>query len=310
VLSRREQFAEAITLYRRALRADPKLTQVWFNLAVAQIRSGQCGDAVASLGSFLKYHPRELRGRELLGLCLVETGALAGAVAELEKVQAAKPADPGVLFSLAYAHARSGNEARALELLSAMDAWPAKARLVEGLVEARRGRFTEAKAKYEEVVRLEPGNAGALAALGRLHLLENRDAEAIEYLERALKLAPQDAESTYQLGVLYDRNGKPEQGRQMLRRAIDLRANYADPHYQLGRAAFREKRYPEALAELQAAAKILPDHEAIRFLLGRTYQALGRQDAANAEFAEVRRLKRATIERAQKRVESEIPLEP
>jgi tetratricopeptide (TPR) repeat protein len=310
VLSRREQFPEAIALYRQALRADPKLTQVWFNLAVAQIRSGRCGEATASLGSFLKHHPEELRGRELLGLCLVETGALAGAVAELEKVYAAKPADPGVLFSLAYANARSGNEERALQLLAAMEAWPAKARLIEGLVEARRGRFAEAKAKYEEVVRLEPSNAGALAALGRLHLLENRDPQAIEFLERAVKLSARDAESTYQLGVLYDRNGRAEEGRQMLRRAIDLRANYADPHYQLGRIAFRDRRYPEALAELQTAAKILPDHEAIRFLLGRTYQALGRMAAANAEFAEVRRLKRVTIERAQKRVESEIPLEP
>jgi Flp pilus assembly protein TadD len=225
-------------------------------------------------------------------------------------VHAAKPADPSVLFSLSYAHARAGNEERALELLGALDALPAKARLVEGLVEARRGRFAEAKAKYEEVVKLEPSNSAAVAALGRLHLLENQDALAVEYLERALKLSPQDAESTYQLGVLYDRNGRPDEGKQMLRRAIELRSNYADPHYQLGRIAHREKRYQDALRHLQAAAKILPDHEAIRFLLGRTYQALGRTDAAKVEFAEVRRLKRLTIERAQKRVASEIPLEP
>jgi tetratricopeptide (TPR) repeat protein len=310
VLSRREQFSEAVELYHRALRADPALTQVWFNLAVAQIRAGRCGDANRSLEAFLKHHPGELRARELLGLCLVETGAFAAAVAELEKVHAAKPADPGVLFSLSYAHARTGDEQRALALLAALDAWPAKARLVEGLVEARRGRFAEAKAKYEEVVRLEPSNSAALAALGRLHLLENRDAPAIEHLERAVKLSPQDAESTYQLGVLYDRNGRPAEGRQMLRRAIELRAGYADPHYQLGRIAHREKRYQDALRHLQSAAKILPDHEAIRFLLGRTYQALGKHDAAKVEFAEVRRLKRQTIERAQKRVQSEIPLEP
>jgi Flp pilus assembly protein TadD len=144
-----------------------------------------------------------------------------------------------------------------------------------------------------------------LTALGRLELLDHNDPEAVRLLEHALRLSPADAESTYQLGVLYDRNGRTAEGVKLLRRALTLRANYPDPHYQLGRIALDRKDYTAALAELELARRLLPDQEAIRLLLGRVYQALGRPAEAQAEFAEVRRLKAAVIERDRQRVESD-----
>jgi hypothetical protein len=64
------------------------------------------------------------------------------------------------------------------------------------------------------------------------------------------------------------------------------------------------------LAELELARRLLPDQEAIRLLLGRTYQALGRDTESKAEFAEVRRLKAAVIERDRQRVESDALIKP
>jgi uncharacterized protein HemY len=96
----------------------------------------------------------------------------------------------------------------------------------------------------------------------------------------------------------------------LLRRAITLRANYPDPHYHLGRIAADHKDYRTALAELELARRLLPEQEAIRLLLGRVYQALGRESEAKAEFAEVRRLKAAVIERARQRVESDEFIKP
>lgn len=305
VHSRRGQFTEAAGLYRQALKADRSLTPVHFNLSVALIQLRDYAGAASHLRLFLKAHPAEARARQLLGLCLVETGDVRPAVEELEAAYAANPGDPSIVFSLAYAHARAGNEQRSLHFVGLSGRQPALAPLVEGLIEYRRGRFAEARALLERAVQADPGAAPALAALGRLHLLENDDQTAISYLERAVKLNPQDAESVYQLGVLYDRGGQSEKGREFLRRALTLRAAYADPHYQLGRIAFRDKRYQEALAELEKAAAILPDQEAIRLLLGRTYQALGRAAEAKREFAEVRRLKQRVVERDRLRLDSD-----
>jgi tetratricopeptide (TPR) repeat protein len=102
-----------------------------------------------------------------------------------------------------------------------------------------------------------------------------------------------------------DRNGRASEAIPLLNRAIALRANYADPYYQLGRIAFTRMNYAEALRHLEKARQILPNQEAIRLVLGRTYQAVGRESEAKAEFAEVRRLKAAVIERDRQRLESD-----
>lgn len=292
VLSRREQYDEAITLYRKALRVNPKLIPVHFNLGVAEMKAGRAADAAASFERFLKSYPNENRARILYGMCLAEAGDLKRAIPELERF----PDDAAALYTLAVAHAREGDENRAVELLARLD--PASAAATEGWVEYRRGRFAESRMKFEESLKLRPGQAPLIAALGRLALLENRDEEAIALLKDALARAPGDAESSYQLGVLHDRTGRSAEGRQYLERALTLKANYADPYYQLARIDFREKKYADALARLNKAVRILPNQEAIRLLLAQTYRALGRVAESDREFAEVRRLKQQSIERS------------
>ncbi len=262
-----------------------------FNLGVAQMKAGRAADAAVSFERFLLDYGEEPRARLLLGMCLAESGDLRRAIPELERF----PNDSTALYALAVAHAREGDETRAVELLARLD--PASAAMTQGWVEYRRGRFAEAKEKFEESLRFQPDQQAAIAALGRLALNDNRDADAIPLLERALKLTSADAESTYQLGVLYARNGRVAEGRAMLERALTLRARYADPLYQLARLDLAEKKYSAALTRLQAAARILPDQEAIRLSLAQTYRALGRTAEAEKEFAEVRRIKQARMEK-------------
>jgi tetratricopeptide (TPR) repeat protein len=310
ICARREQFREAVGFYERALKADPTLVPVHFNMAIALGRLNEYGPAADHLRTFLTAYPQEPRARQLLGLCLTEIGDFRAALPELEASYKLNAKDASILYSLAYANARAGDVDRAAELLQRSEADPAQASLIQGLIEYRRGRFTEAKTLFQAVLARKPENVPAMTALGRLELLDHNDENAIGLLERALRLSPTDAESTYQLGVLYDRNGRTAEGVKLLRRAITLRANYPDPHYHLGRIAFGRGEYKTALAELELARRLLPDQEAIRLLLGRTYQALGREAEAKVEFAEVRRLKAAVIERDRQRVESDALMKP
>lgn len=305
VLARRGQFAEAVPLYEKALKVNPGLVQVHFNLGVALAQLKRHAEAARHFRAFLKRYPDEARARQLLGLCLMESGDMRGALEELEQSYRLNPQDGSILYALAYAHARGGDEEKAAAYLAKTESNPAQAKLIEGLLLYRRGMWAEAKEAFRQVVDLQPEFQPAVAALGRLELLERNDAAAIPLLEKAVELNPHDAESAYQLGVLYDRNGDSERGKKMLERAIRLRANYADPHYQLGRIYQRQGDLQRALKELETAKRILPDQEAIRFALGRVYQALGRQAEAKAEFDEVRRLKARVIERDRLRVESD-----
>lgn len=310
ICSRREQFAEAVAFYEKALKANPKLVPVHFNIAVALGRLKAYDKAAQHLRVFLQSYPNEPRAHQLLGLSLMEAGDVRGALVELEASFKLNPRDGSILYSLAYANARAGDPDRAAELLRQSESNPAQAKLIEGLIEYRRGRFPEAKILFQEVLKLSPDTVPAITALGRLELLDHNDSEAIVLLERALRANPSDAESTYQLGVLYDRNGRSDRGVNLLRRAIGLRANYPDPHYQIGRIALEHRDLKTALAELEEARRMLPGQEAIRLALGRTYQSLGREAEAKAEFAEVRRLKAAVIERDRQRVESDALMQP
>src|SRR5690349_6264836 len=59
ICARREQFREAVTFYDRALRADPKLTPVHFNMAIALGRLTEYAPAAEHLRIFLKSYPQE-----------------------------------------------------------------------------------------------------------------------------------------------------------------------------------------------------------------------------------------------------------
>jgi Flp pilus assembly protein TadD len=279
-------------------------------MAISLGRLNEYASAAEHLRTFLKAYPQEPRARQLLGLCLTEVGDFRGALPELEASYRLNPKDTSILYSLAYANARAGDVDRAADLLRQSQADASQSGLIEGLIEYRRGRFPEAKTLFQGVLASKPESVPALTALGRLELLDHNDSEAIGLLEHAIRLNPADAESTYQLGVLYDRNGRTAEGVKLLRRALTLRANYPDPHYHLGLIAMDQKDYRMALAELELARRLLPDQEAIRLLLGRVYQALGRSAEAQAEFAEVRRLKAAVVERDRQRVESDALMKP
>lgn len=310
VHSRRENFPEAVNLYREAIAAAPQVPEIRFNLAVALLKSGQAADATGELRAFLEARPEETRARQLLGVSLMEAGDFAGAITELEQVRAQAPSEASVVFALAMAHARGGDEEQGKRLIAALDRFPAQARLLEGLMEYRAGRFDEARAKFEECLGYDANQAPAVAALGRLSLLEKKDDLAIEQLERALRLMPQDAESTYQLGVLYDRNGDTQTGRAYLRKATTMRAGYADPYYQLARILHRDEEFASALEQVEIANRLLPNHESIRFLKGRILQSLGRREEARAEFEAVRKIKAQSIRKARQRVDGELSLEP
>jgi len=316
VLARREKFDEAVATYRKALSADPKLTQIYFNLAVAYLRSEQYGNAVSALDQFLKSYPADNRARELLGICLVETGDLRRGIGELEKVLAADPHDVSAIFALAGAHIRAGDQARGQQLFEELEkgnAPPAQVHLLQGLVYYRAREYERAEKEIRSVLEYDPQSGPALAALGRLRLLRADEASAIEYFEKALKVAPQDAESNYYLGVLFDRKGQVAQGREHLNRAIALRPSYPEAMYTLGRIEFRSSNFKAALPLLERATKYAPNEDVIHLLLARTYQALGQQEKAKLEFAEVRRIQSSRINKAVTEFQGEEPalrLEP
>lgn len=193
-------------------------------------------------------------------------------IALLEQLSKEKPNDPSILFALAGAHIRAGDEERGKQLLAQLDTSNlpgASVHLLQGMLYYRGRRYDDSEKELQEAVQLDPRSAPALAALGRLRLRMNDDPAAIDYFEKALAIQPQDAESNYQLGVLLGRNGQEARGRQYLVRAMEQRTNYPDPMYFLAKMDLNDNHPAQAVELLERAAQIAPNTESIRFLLAR-----------------------------------------
>jgi Flp pilus assembly protein TadD len=317
VLAREDKLEEAVATYKKALAADPKLDAIYLNLGIAYFRAGRFEESASPLEQFLKTHPDELRARKMHSIALVESGHYKSGIAELDRLNIDKPNDPSILFALASAQVRAGDENRGKELLKQLEDMhlaPVPVHLLQGMLLYRSELYDEAERELQEALKLDPKSAPTLAALGRLRLRVNDDPAAIDLLERALAIQPQDAESNYQLGVLLSRNNQEDRGREYLKRAIEQRANYPDPMYFLGKLELSQNHDAAAVKYLEGASRLAPHQENITFLLARAYKQAGREDQAKSALAEFRRLQserlkrdRAAINRA---ADPEGPLDP
>ena len=78
------------------------------------------------------------------------------------------------------------------------------------------GESGAAQTGYEEILRIAPRNADALAGLARLAAARNDDSAAERYFLESLALAPDNAEVAYSLGLLYRWQGAFEKARECL----------------------------------------------------------------------------------------------
>ena len=87
------------------------------------------------------------------------------------------------------------------------------------------------------------------------------------------------------LGELARQDQQTETAIQHFSRATKLDPEFLDALVGLGRALIEGGRNADALAPLQAAAKLQPDNPAAHFYLGTAYQRSGRAEEAGREFA-------------------------
>jgi tetratricopeptide (TPR) repeat protein len=123
-----------------------------------------------------------------------------------------------------------------------------------------------AVAKYQEALRLAPGNPLIHFKAGLLHKYKGRWAAARDEFAEALRLLPEYAEAHRELGIAQNRLLKPDSpagtptGEDALRRAIELNPRDFDAHASLGGLLRRQGRLKEALEQYERATEISERH--------------------------------------------------
>jgi adenylate cyclase len=166
------------------------------------------------------------------------------------------------------------------------------------LAEVRQGRskspqksIGQAFKLAQKVLALDESHPNGHNLLGRVHYFKRQHEQAIAAFERAVALDPNLPSNIFWLGNTLSRAGRHQEAILHFKRLI--RVNPLIPNLGflgLGLAYTRLERYEEAITELKKALHHRPDFFAAHLELAACYAALGREEEAHAEAAEVLRL--------------------
>src|SRR5215510_10277605 len=123
-----------------------------------------------------------------------------------------------------------------------------------------RGDAAGSLAAWRQAAALDPKSARIQDEIGFLLVVLNRREEAMRSFERAIDLDPQFAPAHYHLGVAYWLQQDPNHSIPLLQTVVALDRENFDYRFILGHALNDMSNYREALAQLQAAAKLNPKH--------------------------------------------------
>ena len=228
------RLAEAESLYRRLLAADPRNVDALHFLGVIAHQRGDHAQAVELISGALAQYDANASAHNNLGCALRAQGKLAHAAAAFQKALELSPDYFDAHVNLGRTHQAHGNLARAAsslrtalrlrpasaatnsELASVLlglgqpeeaiacceaalqtqpDLWEARFNMALALRDL--GRRADAIAQVENVIRSKPGLAQAHYLLGHLHGEADRREAALSCFERAIRLDPGHAEARW-----------------------------------------------------------------------------------------------------------------
>jgi Flp pilus assembly protein TadD len=117
-----------------------------------------------------------------------------------------------------------------------------------------------------------------------LEFNNQRYAPAEALFREALKAKPDDQEARYYLGHTLIRTGKFEAAETVFRDMLAAGPRSGRAHLGAGIARFNRGRYQEALTDLEAAERIMPEDPVVQYYQGLIYHKLGRYELSPEKF--------------------------
>src|SRR5215472_3164924 len=151
------------------------------------------------------------------------------------------------------------------------------------------GRYQEAIAIYQRLVKADPGNPGWLLNLGLAQHMAGHDREAVPNLEAVLKSQPNSGPALITLGSAHLALNQPAEAIGPLRKAVNAKPDDHETRGLLAEALLDAKRLAEAGAEYRKLTDALSDDPRAWYGLGMTYQA-----TAAAAFEQLQRVNPAS----------------
>ncbi len=150
--------------------------------------------------------------------------------------------------------------------------------------QAQRDRdYLTAEREYQAALALAPEFAEVHMNLGLVYQLENRSPEAMTEFRRALKIKPGLAGANFFLGVNYCKLGEGAKAIPYLKAALRAEPNRPDTWLWLATAQEISGQLQAEVVTLHKGLDLQPKDIDLLYLLGSTYERLGKQEVAHLE---------------------------
>jgi tetratricopeptide (TPR) repeat protein len=289
------RFRDAAEQLRATLQLRPTLPKIQALLGMCERRIGQPSAARMDLEkSFPQLTDEKIRiqtGMELIEI-YYGAGALDKAASMVSVLRQLKPTDVEILYTAQRIYSDLSDEA----MLSMAMLAPDCARMHELMAheDARQGKTQEAIAQFREAIKISPLTPGVhfelAEALSGSVVPSDRDQVEKEY-KAALAANPFDEKSECRLGEMAARQSDFPSALSHYSRALELQPD--DPDANVGLAKIRmEMNQPEkAMPLLEHAAQLAPFNAVVHYHLSTLYRKSGRNEDAQRELAEFRRIR-------------------
>ncbi len=249
--------ADAIPEYKKTLELKPDLYQAELNLGISLLREKQPAEAVRYLTPAAAQNAKEYRPNYYLATALLGAGDFVKAEQSYTAALTINPKAPDAELGLG--HALAGQNK--LE-----DAAPHFRKAAE-LNANYRDDLLELAGMYEKAQQPEqamsiyqqfPENPGAQERLGDLLLRAGKAADAIPCFLVAVAKSPTEANRAA-LAEAYLKNNQPDKAQPVVEQILAADPDNFEIRMLHGRLIRDQRKFPEAAAEFERAAKLKPD---------------------------------------------------
>jgi tetratricopeptide (TPR) repeat protein len=238
------QLDKALTVYREAVRHNPKFAVGLEKLGSALRRSGQYREAATVLQQAATVSPESALTWHELGLTWRSLGRSADAVAAIAKAIELDPDLPEAHNNLGILWLAGGEPARA-------------------------------EPAFREAIRIKPDYADAHGNLANILAGAGRSGEAREHFEIALRSGPGDAFTRYNFAMLLGRIGRFDEAQRELEASLRADPGFPDAHQLLGEMLMAKGQAQDAIPHYREALRSRPESSRAHLGLGEALAAVG-----------------------------------
>lgn len=294
VYMRRKQWSKALEMLHEAEHRMPQVAGIRLNIGLAYYRQSEFDKAIAPFESVVREQPDALQPRYLLGLCYFFAERWADATSMLEPLWPQESASLPYLYVLSNAahrsHRKELDERASAQLIKLADGSP-EYHLFVGKSHLNLEEYDEALKEFQAAAEANPKLPFVHFNLGLAYEKKQDYEHARDEFLADARVEPDLALNYDQLGDVYWLMQQEGSAEKSYREALRRDPRLANSHLGLAKIYKWQKKYTQALAEVDAAKKADPDRMDVHYFRGRLLVVMGRREEGKEELVAAERLR-------------------